>query len=118
MSFTTSHMEKLHGFEQDAVELKCNDKTLENPNEFKLLGITVDKSSNRKEHLNNTTENCYATLIVKSKSKRYIQLPESKQLAESLISWRLDYCNKLFFDIPKYMKKTKDKLQLRIPYEL
>lgn len=79
-------MEKLHGFEQDAVELKCNDKTLENPNEFKLLGITVDKSSNRKEHLNNTTENCYATLIVKSKSKRYIQLPESKQLAESLIS--------------------------------
>ena len=38
MSFTTSHMEKLHGFEQDAVELKCNDKTLENPNEFKFSG--------------------------------------------------------------------------------
>ena len=107
MSFTTSHVEKLHVFEQDAVELKCNDKTLENPNEFKLLGITVDKNSNRKEHLNNTTENCYATLIVKSKSKRYIQLPESKQLAESLISSRLDYCNELLFDIPKYMKKNK-----------
>ena len=38
MSFTTSHVEKLHVFEQDAVELKCNDKTLENPNEFKFSG--------------------------------------------------------------------------------
>lgn len=74
---------------------------------IQILGITVDKNSNRKEHLNNTTENCYATLNVLSKSKRYIQLPESKQLAESLISSRLDYCNELLFDIPKYMKKKQ-----------
>ena len=29
-------MEKLHGFEQNIVELKWKDKTLENLNEFKL----------------------------------------------------------------------------------
>ena len=39
-------MEKLHGFEQDVVELKCKGKTLENVNEFKLIGVTIDKNLN------------------------------------------------------------------------
>ena len=46
MLFTTSQMEKLHGFEQDVVELKCKDKTLENANKFKLLGVTIDNNLN------------------------------------------------------------------------
>ena len=57
-------MKKLHGFEQDVVELKCKEKTLENVNEFKLLGITIDKNLNWKKHIKNTTKNCYATLNV------------------------------------------------------
>ena len=37
MLLTASQIEKLHGFEQDVVELnKCKDKTLENVNEFKF----------------------------------------------------------------------------------
>ena len=67
-------MEKVHGFEQDVVELICKDK---NVNEFKLLGITLDKNFNWKKHINNTTKICYATLKVMRKIKRY----------------RLDYCN-------------------------
>ena len=62
--FTTSQMEKLLGSEQDLVELKCKDKTLENVNKFKLLRITIDKNLNRKKQINNTTKNCYATLNV------------------------------------------------------
>ena len=46
MLFTASQMEKLHGFEQDVVELKCKGKTLENVNEFKLIGVTIDKNLN------------------------------------------------------------------------
>ena len=51
-------MEKLHGFEQDVVEFKCKDKTLENVKKFKLLRITIDKNINGKKHINNTTKNC------------------------------------------------------------
>ena len=69
MLLTTSQMEKLHGFEQDVAELKCNNKTLENVNEFKLLGITIDKNLNWKKHLNNARKNCYATLNVLCKMK-------------------------------------------------
>ena len=42
-AMSTSQAEKLHGFEQNVVELKSKDNTLENVNEFKLLGITIDK---------------------------------------------------------------------------
>ena len=69
MLLTTSQMEKLHGFEQDVAELKCNNKTLESVNEFKLLGITIDKNLNWKKHLSNARKNCFATLNVLRKMK-------------------------------------------------
>ena len=104
-------MEKLHGFEQDVVELKCKDKTLENVSEFKLLGITIDKNLNWKKHINNVTKSCYATPSVLRKIKRYTPLPVRKQLAESLILSKLDYYNKLLFEIPKCMKQQLQKVQ-------
>ena len=42
-------MEKLLGFESDIVQLKSEDKTLENVNEFKLLRIIIDKNLNWKK---------------------------------------------------------------------
>ena len=101
MLFTTNQMEKLHGFEQDVVELKCKDKTLENVNKHKLLGITIDKNLNWKKHIHNMTKCCYVTLNGLRKIKIYTPLPVRKQLAESLILSKLDYCNELLFDIPK-----------------
>ena len=87
MLFTTSQMEKFHVFEQNVVELKCKDKTLENVivNEFKLLEIITEKNLNWKKHINNKTKNCYATPNVLRKIKRYTPLPVHKQQAESLI---------------------------------
>ena len=106
-----SPMEKSHFFEQDVVELKCKDKTPENVNEFKLLGITINKNLNWKKHINNTKKNCYATLNVLRKSNTYTPLLVSKQLADSLILSKLGYCNELLFDIPKYMKQQFQKVQ-------
>ena len=71
MLFTTSQIEKLHGFEQDVVERKCKGKTLENANKFKLLGVTIDKNLNWTKNMNNTIKNCYATINVLRKIKRY-----------------------------------------------
>ena len=104
MLFTTTQMEMLHGFEQDEVELKCKDETLENVNKFKLLGIKIDKNLNWKKHINNTTKNCYARLSVLRKIKKYTPLPVRKLLAKSLILSQLDYCNELLFDIPASTK--------------
>ena len=92
-------MNKLDGFEQDLVKLKYKDKTLENVSKLKLLGIAIVKNLNWKKHINNTTWNCYATLNILQKNKRYTRLPVRKELAEFLILSKLDYCNELSFDI-------------------
>ena len=96
-------MEKLHGLKHDIVKLKCKGKTLENVSEFRLLRKTIDKNLNWKKHINNTTKNCYTKLNVLCKIKRHTPLRVRKQLTESLILTKLDYCNELLFDIPKYM---------------
>ena len=43
--------------------------------------------------------------------KRYTLLTIRKQLAESLILSKLDYCNESLFDIPKYMKQQLQKVE-------
>ena len=86
MLFTTSQIEKLHDFDQDVVKRNWE----ENVNEFKLLGIAMDKNLSRKKHINNTTKNCYATLSVPHKIKIYTPLPVREQLAESLILSKLN----------------------------
>ena len=45
------------------------------------------------------------------KLKRYTTLPIRKQLTESLIFSRLDYCNNLFINLPQYQIKGLLKLQ-------
>ena len=116
MLFTTSQIEKLHGFEQEVVEFEYKDKILENANEFKLLGINNDKNLNWKKRINCMTKPCYATLSVLRKNKRYTPLPVRKHflfllIFESLILSKLDYCNELLFDIPKYIKQQLQKVQ-------
>ena len=113
MLFTISQMEKLHGFEEDVVEHKCKDKTLENVNKFKLLGLTIDKNLNWKKHISNTIKNCFVTLNVLRKIKEYTPLPVCKQLAESLTLLKLGYCNKLLLDIPKYMNNIFRKYKIQ-----
>ena len=57
------------------------------------------------------TKSSHATLNALRKIKRYTPLPVSKQLAESLILSKLEYCIELLFDIPKYKKQQLQKLQ-------
>ena len=45
------------------------------------------------------------------KLKRHTLLTVRKQLIESLIFSRLDYCNNLFIDLPQYQIKRLLKLQ-------
>ena len=106
MLFTTNKMEKLHLFEQNVVELKCKDKSLENVNKIKFLGITIDKILNWKKHIN-----CYITLSILLKVQRYTSVLVWKQLTESFVLLKPDYCNELLFDIPKYIKELIQKVQ-------
>ena len=52
--------------------------------------------------LKDITINCYRTLTILKKNKRYTLIIK-KQLAESLILIKLDHCNPLFSHVPKHV---------------
>ena len=53
----------------------------------------------------------YSHLSILTKLKRYTSQSVRKQLVESLIFSRLDYCNNLFIDLPQYQVRRMIKLQ-------
>ena len=111
--FTNSQMEKLYGLAQDVVKLKCKHKTLENTGKFKLLGLTIDKNFNWKKHINNITKNCYTTISFLRKIRKYTLITVRKQLTDSLILLKLDYCNELLFGILKYRRQQLQKYKMQ-----
>ena len=53
----------------------------------------------------------YSHLSILKKLKRYTSQSVRKQLVESLIFSKLDYCNNLFIDLPQYQVRRMIKLQ-------
>ena len=53
----------------------------------------------------------YPHLSILKKLKRYTSQSVCKQLVESLIFSKLDYCNKFFIDLPQYQVRRMIKLQ-------
>ena len=102
MVISTPQMSKRHQLNEEKINVNCNDVTLERVQEWKLLGITLDEHFQFHKHISKLLKDCYSTLCILKKLKRYTSLPVRKQLTESLIFSRLDYCNNLFIDLPQY----------------
>ena len=45
-------MSRLHGLQDDAVQLTCNGETLERAQSIKLIGVTMDEHFSWIEHVN------------------------------------------------------------------
>ena len=94
-------MPKHHQVEKKKFNVICISITLERVSEWKLLGITLNKHFLLDKHISKLSKDCYSSLSVLKKSKRNTTLPVRKQLTESLMYSRLDYCNNLFIDLPQ-----------------
>ena len=111
--FLTVQKQKLwsNQLKEEKVNVKCNNITLERVSEWKLYGTTFDEDFHLGKHMSKLLKDCYSSLSMLKKLKRYTTLPVQKQLTESLIFSRLDYCNNLFIDLPQYQMKRLLKLQ-------
>ena len=86
------------------VNIKCNNKITERVKECKLLGIILDEHFELHFHVNKILEDGYSTLRTLRLLKRYTPYYLWKQLCESLILSKLDYCHILFKTLPQYQK--------------
>ena len=67
------------------VNIKCNNKTIERVNEYKLLGIILDKHFELHSHVNKILKDDYSTLRTLKLSKHYAPHYLPNQLSASLI---------------------------------
>ena len=110
MVISTLQISKHHQPKEEKIDVKCNNITLERVSEWKLLGIALDDYFHLDKPISKILKDCYSSLSMMKKLKRYTALPVRKQLTESLIFSRLDYCINLFIDLPKCQIKPLLKI--------
>ena len=65
------------------------------------LGVFFDSNLNFKRHISNVSRSSYYYLRQLRVIRRYLQKDVTKTLLHAFVSSRLDYCNSLFFGLPK-----------------
>ena len=100
-----------HKLKDEQLQICCNNTELERVTEWKLLGLTIDENLTLNNHISKILKDSYSHLSILKKLKRYTSQSVRKQLVESLIFSRLDFCNNLFIDLPQYQVRRMIKLQ-------
>jgi len=102
MVLSTNAMSRKHNLDAKEINIAPAGKQLDRLKSWKMLGLTIDQHFELKEHINKIIKESYATLRTLKKLKRYTSFFTRKQLGESLILSKLDYCNALFHHLPSY----------------
>ena len=78
---------------------------------YKLLRATFDQHMTWNEHITQLISSCYSALSVIRKLKNIAPYHTRKQLAETLILSKIDYCNSVYSVIPEYQMKRLQRIQ-------
>ena len=111
MLIASKQLSVRHKLKDKQLQICCNNTELERVTEWKLLGLTIDENLTLNNHISKILKDSYSHLSILKKLKRYTSQSVRRQLVESLIFSRLDYCNNLFIDLPQYQVRRMIKLQ-------
>ena len=87
-------------------------QSIKQEEKIKLLGITIDQNLSWSDQINNLMKSSYSTLRALKRFERFTPFRVRKTLAETLILSKLNYCNAIYADIPKYMMKRLQRIQI------
>ena len=100
MLFATTRMYKLHYLSNpDLFNLSVNNEPIERVNTWKVLGVKFDENLSWNIQLDALIKSCFGKLAVLRRIKRFTSYTNRKQLAESLVLSKLDYCNVLYSNL-------------------
>ena len=111
MLITSKQLSTRHKLKNEQLQICCNTTEPERITEWKLLGLTIDGNLTLNNHISKILKDSYSHLSILKKLKRYTSQSVRRQLVESLIFSRLDYCNNLFIDLPQYQVRRMIKLK-------
>ena len=106
MLITSKQLSIRHKLKDEQLHICCNNTELERVTEWK-----PNENLTLNNHISKILKDSYSHLSILKKLKRYTSQSVRRQLVESLIFSRLDFCNNLFIDLPQYQVRRMIKLQ-------
>ena len=67
----------------------------------KNLGVVFDSSLNFRKHISQTSRECFYHICDLRRIRKNLSLDLAKEIAVTLVSSKLDYCNSLFHKMPE-----------------
>ncbi|XP_057296305.1 uncharacterized protein LOC130625270 [Hydractinia symbiolongicarpus] len=113
MLFSGSRMSQTHKLDDDThvtFNIKHCGKLIERVASYKLLGVHFDEHLAWDTHLKQLLKSTYCKLSVLRKLKHSAPQYLRKQLVETLLLSRLDYCNVVFSNAPDYKLNRINKV--------
>ena len=111
MLLSTQQMSQVHSLQDYATDIRCNGVSLERVTKYKLLRVTFDQHMTWNEHITQLISSCHSALSIIRKLQNIAPYHTRKQLAETLILSKIDYCNSLYSTIPEYQMKCFQRVQ-------
>ena len=91
--------------------IRCSGKSIEQKASVKLLGIIFDQHLSWTDQINNIIKSAHATLRALKRFRRFTPMNVRKTLAEALVLSKMNYCNVVFGQIPKYLVSRLQRMQ-------
>ena len=91
--------------------MESSGKSIKQKPTAKLLGITFDCNLTWNEQINIIMKSTYGVLRVLKTFRRFTTFTTCKYLAESLVLSRINYCNVVYDQMPKYLVKRLQRVQ-------
>ena len=110
--FSTSQLaQKNQLSDSNTYQITCNEKAVKRVQCAKHLGIHFDENLSWKDHINNVVKSCYGPLRILRQFKCFAPFNVCKILAETLVLYKISYCNVVYAQLPNYQINRLQRLQ-------
>ena len=98
--FSSSRLSSKYNLEDSSLLIRCSGKSIQQKTNVKLLGVIFDQHLTWIDQINNIIRSTQGTLRALS---RFTPMKVRKTLAEALILSKINYCNVVYDQLPKYL---------------
>ena len=111
MILSAPQMSRVHHLDEYGPNIAVSVYKIERIKSCKLPGVHINEHLKWDDHIKHTVSGCYATLSIQRKLKYLAKYELRKQLAETLISSKLDYADLVFYPLPQFLLRRLQPVQ-------
>ena len=108
--FSSSRLSSKHNLEDSSLLIRCSRQSIQQKANVKLLGVIFDQHLTWTDQINNIIKSTHGTLRVLWKFSRFTPT-RVRKTAEALILSKINYCNVVYGQLPKYLVNRLQQVQ-------